>query len=221
MAAKKVVTKSVAGASVKDNAYYIHSNGGRPYMVTVSADNKTVSIYEQTKISLKERRSDYQNLIATYARVKKVFVPTSYVENESGKRKTKVIGSSILIELPVPKGLTADDADGIAWYVYIGEVIYQFNIGNSEKITAFYSPINNSDCPDPYAFTEEKVIMFTNMISLSRSLFPEQDATWGKSDTFNPYDFYYNNVSKINNSFDFKFIHKGDYTKGLIEEYKF
>jgi hypothetical protein len=124
--------KKVSRTSGKN--YFIHDNGGRPFMVNV--DGRKVKVYKFTSKDIEaDDPEQYQKLI-------KEFDVEQYFIGEDDSVNTKFgEGNSILLELD----------DGV--YVYIGSEIYQFE--PDDQILEYHSTIGNSDVPYPITLGEE------------------------------------------------------------------
>jgi len=173
--------KSIVEENKKNyDCYLIHDNGGRPFAVYISPNKKSVSIYRYPKNFLpsdddvfqKSYIEYYSELIKKY-KCKDVFVgesPKNDMTKFSGGYGKKFKGNSILIKLSDKK------------YVFVGEVIYEFNSLN--KIVEYTSPVGNSDVPYPYAIDEEN----NYYLMLEHTLFKSDKKDWDIS----PYDIVWN-----------------------------
>ena len=133
---KKMVT-------AKRGNYFIHDNGGKPFLVSISPSR--VNIYRVPKKIRKElenqdiwiyKPSQYTELIRTIPDVETVILG---VDPQSKKN----LGNSILVR----------KKDGC--YISIGWIIYQFC--PDEPIKMYFSLVGNSDVPYPMAVSDNYV----------------------------------------------------------------
>ena len=160
--------------------YLTHNNGDRPYMIIVNG--KKAEIFKRNKskkyqVSLME---DYNILVASFPKVKKVFVgniPKVSYENSIlgdllGTEKTAVVydkrymdrfeGNTILIHVRKFE------------YVFVEDCVYAMNT-KGDKILDFISPVRNNDVPYPVAYGENYVYFLTSGFEdqrVSRSVVP-------------------------------------------------
>ena len=135
--------------SHKGKIYFIHDNGGRPFLVVI--DNKHVKIFKvpndnkQLDFSEVENKQNYSQLIKEYKQVKQLFIGKSHKSSAMAAASAgfgkKFDGNSILLELS-PKR-----------YCYIGSEIYEFS--TKDNIQSYDSPVGNSDVPYPLARGDE------------------------------------------------------------------
>jgi hypothetical protein len=135
--------------------YFIHYNGGRPYLVYIK--NKDIIIYsipeDKIDISLYEPNENknkwmYINLVEKY-KTKEIFIgksPLIDMTKFSGGYGTYFDGNTILLLLNNNN------------YVYIGNYIKEFKI--NDKIEKYYSFVGNNDVPYPMAISKKNIYFF-------------------------------------------------------------
>ena len=169
----KTLKKSV---NHKGKTYFIHDNGGRPFLVVI--DKKNVNIYKVPKKiydenlknilnenfkDLSKNKSNYSELIKEYKNVKQIFIGKSSSQSEmarwSGGYGKNFDGNSILIEIKDKQ------------YCYIGNLINEFT--TKDKIKKYESPVGGNDVPYPVAYSDESIYFFdfNNIKRLSKDLF--------------------------------------------------
>ena len=157
--------------------YFIHDNGGRPFLVYVKG--KKVFIYKNNK---------YTKLVKKYI-VKKVFIGRSsgppYADH-SKKDAKHFVGNTILLKLSKNK------------YVYIGGTIYEFIINDS--IYRYFSLIGRNDVPYPVLLGTDNVYFMLDKKYVSRDMFSKNMKVkdWENAYTY----FYWWDVKK--EEFDYK-----------------
>ena len=127
--------------------YYIHDNGGRPFIVYVSSND--VYIYQQPDNTIfseeiydlddDEPKWRYTQLIKHYP-ILDIFIgvsPKNAMTKYSGGYGKYFNGNSILIQIDTHQ------------YVYIGSQIYSFTAETT--IIRYVSPVGNNDVPYPFA----------------------------------------------------------------------
>tara|TARA_B100002051_G_C16732881_1_gene639375 strand:+ start:1520 stop:2671 length:1152 start_codon:yes stop_codon:yes gene_type:complete len=135
--------------SHKGKNYFIHDNGGRPFLVVI--DNKHVKIFKvpidnkHLDFSEVKNKQNYSQLIKEYKQVKQIFIGKSHKSSPMAKFSAgfgkKFDGNSILLELSPKK------------YCYIGSEIYEFS--TKDDIQSYDSPVGNNDVPYPLARGDE------------------------------------------------------------------
>jgi hypothetical protein len=153
---------------IKEQVYYTLGQGRKPYLVKI---NNNIEVY---KLSSNHKYEDLVLKIKfiSYMLGKCIFKTCDHPYGE--------LGNTILVKL---KGTR---------YLYIGEIVYEFDI--DEDILEYGSPIGNNDTPYPYARTTNKTILFIekriiNNDILSRYSFNEKDKD--NDDPKDPYYYYY------------------------------
>lgn len=144
--------------------YQVHDNGGRPFTVLVDEDARggaRVRLYltrnhravkgdiprEYTPAEYKRKPPRAAELKRTWTRVEHVWVGRHTTPCVTAKES---LGNSLLLRLPpARKGGAAHR------YVHIGAAVYGFV--TRDPITAFESPVGNSDVPYPVALSKSEV----------------------------------------------------------------
>jgi hypothetical protein len=153
---KDIYSSSFIKKLAKNKKYFIHDNGGRPFMVNVSVKN--VEIYKLPKNfenNIDPTFEDYNTLVKAYKNVKNVFIGKS-VKGDDGNGWAGGIGNSILLHLSANK-LSNKLSNK---YCFIGEFIYEFEI--PDIIEQFHSMIGNSDVSYPVAIGKTYVYFLIN-----------------------------------------------------------
>lgn len=162
-------------------SYFIHDNGDKPFLVTISNDKKNVFIYKRKNdFDRPFEKSDYVILVKKYT-PQKVWIGVS-VKSEMTKFSkgygAKYNGNTILLQITKKK------------YIFIGNYIGEFT--TNIEIISYYSPIGNNDVPYPYAIDKEnKYYLLGENIILQKS--PKNK---------NPYYYYYDNNNLIYQKFE-------------------
>ena len=160
--------------------YYIHDNGGRPFLVYVfpkKNNNIMVIIYSQL---YDENKNDYdKNFVKTYY-CEQVFIgksPLNKMTEFSGGHGKNFDGNSILLKIANKK------------YVFIGWEIYEFQ--SHYEIMEYVSPVGNSDVPYPYAYDGYYYyLMLDNICVIGKKIKPLLTKFIGED----PYTFYYGHL---------------------------
>jgi hypothetical protein len=131
--------------------YFIHDNGGRPFLVYISKNKCNIYSYpiqNNNKYYIAEEdigeKWTYINKVATYKNPIKVFIGKS---PEYGK---DFDGNSILLQIENNR------------YVFIGSNIFEFYI-KDDQIIEYYSPIGGSDVPYPIAISNKNIYFMLDM----------------------------------------------------------
>ena len=159
-----------------DKKYYIHFNGGRPFLVYVSGNN--VSVYkrpETTHFISMERLPQpwmYTQLVSSFRNYKHVFVP--YKPNRTRLFVLPRRSKWYLQTMVEPRGNTILVLlqDGKT-YVHIGVSIFSFRIPPDDTIVNYFSPIIGSDVPHPYAVGHKYV--YPLFINQERHYYPKEN----------------------------------------------
>lgn len=157
--------KNDSKRSYKGKHYFIHENGGRPFVVFINKNK--VDIYKQSKEKNNEKLdiNNYDKLVKSF-NVSKIFIgksPKIEMTEYSGGYGKKYDGNTILLELKNNN------------YVFINGYygIENFKLKN-DKIVKFYSPLGNNNVPYPFALGEKNYYFFVYPDGyLSKSLFPK------------------------------------------------
>jgi len=143
-----------------DVVFPIHDNGSVPFLVYISKDQHTVSVYRKPRNSYlhsSDWSSDFKDNIGYYTELLAQYNPISILIGED--RNTQQHGNSILLKISPRK------------YVYIGHCIYSFV--TSDDITRYFSDIGNSDVPYPVAISQQNAYFMLDRVVLPRNKFPE------------------------------------------------
>lgn len=175
--ATKPSRKRLARPTKIDGAalYQVHDNGGRPFTVLVDEDPEgatRVRLYltrnhravkgdiprEYTAAEYKLKPPRPSELKRTWARVERVWIGRHTTPCVTAKES---LGNSLLLRLaPARKGGAAHR------YVHIGAVVYGFV--TADPITAFESPVGNSDVPYPVALSKSEVFFLGDDLRMPR-----------------------------------------------------
>ena len=117
-------------------SYTILFNGSEPFVVDVYPSK--VEVFRQQFINPSYQR-DKKVLDATY---QNIFIGDNDLKDSASAPKGKYKGNSILLYIRPGQ------------YLYIGNEIYSFETKDNEMISAYFSPVGNSDVPYPYAVGE-------------------------------------------------------------------
>jgi hypothetical protein len=173
----------------KRNVFFVHDNGGRPFMVRVGNKNERVMANHKYKVEIWKESPrffideadlghDYENawvyteLVTTYKALR-VFIGKDrrhFLSTQNLSHK----GNSILLQV------------GKHRYVYIGDEIYEFD--TADNILSYVSPVGNSDVPYPFAVGEENVYFMLDKVSVPIKAFPPLER---KEDVYNLYRPFY------------------------------
>ena len=161
---RKPASKSDVPVHPGSKKYFIHDNGGRPFLVYV-AGNK-VWIYKHSKeVIIDEKGFDnpkyYTELVKEYD-AKQVFIgksPLNEMTKYSAGHGPKFTGNSILLKI------------GDKRYVSIGWTIYEFT--TKDNILEYHSPVGNSDVPYPVAVGEDYVYFMIEDKYVSKDQFED------------------------------------------------
>jgi hypothetical protein len=124
------------------STYFTHANGGRPFKVKVSENQKLIEIYEETPPGSEK----YEKLSLIIDDFQKVFVGDD-------PKYPEFKGNSILVQITP------------YFYVFIGDEVYSFQ--TTDVIQNYYSPVGNSDVPYPYAIGENNTYLMIDQIFIS------------------------------------------------------
>ncbi len=149
--------------------YFIHFNGGRPYLVYIKNNDIIIYSIDKNKIDISLYEDDenknkwmYINLVKKY-KAKEIFIgksPLIPMTNFSGGYGKYFDGNTILLLLNNNN------------YVYISNYIEEFSI--NDKIEKYYSFVGNNDVPYPIAISKKNIYFFRYPIGyLSIDEFPK------------------------------------------------
>lgn len=117
-------------------SYTIIDNGSEPFVVDVYPSH--IEVFRQQFINSSYQRDkkvldqEYQN----------IFIGDNNLKDSASAPKGKYKGNSILLYIRP------------GHYLYIGNEIYSFETKDDEMISAYFSPVGNSDVPYPYGVGE-------------------------------------------------------------------
>jgi hypothetical protein len=138
----------------KFQRYLIHDNGARPFSVHVS--KATVSVFKCFHENDLDKCSQEQEIL-TFKKPIKVWIgiePSVPSWN----------GNSIIVQI--------NRSD----YVYIGNMIFQFQLADKgEKVEKYMSIVGNSDVPYPYLITNKNIYFMVDDCYASRKYYDDQD----------------------------------------------
>jgi len=151
----------------RKSVYFIHDNGGRPFMAVVS--KTLVSIYKPSSDFWNgEDELEYDELLLKFRHPLHIWIG----EDLDGMFK----GNSILIQSSKHK------------FVFVGGEIYSFRLASlNEKVEEYVSPVGNSDVPYPYLVTNQNVYFMLDGIYASKYHF----TTARENIIDDPYDKFY------------------------------
>jgi hypothetical protein len=151
---KPIVKKTVPELRNKWKNYKIHDNGGRPFVVYVSPNQKEVSVYTVPKeqyvpedledIEFPENLKLYTKRLL-HVKPNRVFVgksPKNSMTLFSGGYGSRFYGNTVLLEMKNNS------------YIYISRDIEYFQ--TKSPIVRYVSPVGNNDVPYPFAVTEDR-----------------------------------------------------------------
>jgi len=160
--------------------YYIHDNGGRPFLVYIDNKKKRVYIYKKPKGTYDNTDKKYYTvLVREFKDVKKVFI------GKDLKWGPRFDGNSILLQLKNGK-----------CYVSIGWNIYRFK--PKDEIIRYYSIVGNSDVAYPVALGTKNVYFMLDNVYVPRKEFPPETA-WAHA-----YNEYYGHSKLVHKRLDKK-----------------
>lgn len=139
----------------KGKRYEIHDNGGVPFVVFVSGNTATIidNVYNE--------ETDSRSLGKELLKVSfKQCWPGGNDEKLKmyGPKKAADKGNSILLDLR--KGM----------YMFIGQMVYTFEVEKGDEIQNYYSPIGNNDVPYPYAIGKTHTYLMIENVSVANDL---------------------------------------------------
>lgn len=164
--------------------FMIHDNEDVPLIVTAqntATRSKRVAVFKRPGESDDDlyltlsRRAYYKlftGLVVSYA-ASKVFVPKGYVEFVGWDKFYK--GNTILLKLSSDK------------YVFIGGMIYEFNVMPNDEIVKYYSIIGPSVAPYPVAVGMNYVYLLTSKVCLPIDMLKGL----GEMEMMDGYSYYY------------------------------
>ena len=176
-------------------AYFIHDNGGRPFVVYVTKkqSNYTVRIYSKdiknyyidkddwSKIDNKNRWM-YIRHIGTYT-AKNIWIGKGYNRDWVGRKVPSLdlwyhkmfIGNSVLLQI------TKNE------FIYIGMIIARIKFPKDDKIVEFHSVIGGNDVPYPFIIGNKNVYFLSELRYVPISKF----SSFTRKDKINAFMYYY------------------------------
>lgn len=153
--------------------YFMHDNGGRPFMVQHDTKNHLVKVSKAQIETSYEHPDCYQEPVIEFKDVKRVFVGKDQgsVWRFDGQPVQFADGNSLLLQLEKEKGT----------YVFIGASIFSFH--SKEPIQFFFSTIGNNDVPYPGALTWTHYLCMNEKRKIPLQDFPE-DTEWEEADYY-------------------------------------
>lgn len=112
--------------SALTSSYFTHDNGGRPFLVRINREDKTIQV---SKSSASDNVEHYDDLVLTINDYEEVFVGFDI--------ETSNHGHAILVKISPHE------------YIHIGSEIYKFE--TKDEIYEYVAPIGNSDVVYDYA----------------------------------------------------------------------
>lgn len=154
--------------------YFTHDNGARPFRVCVSQKQILVFRRNPEIEDDKDIPEYYPTLVAKFDHPKHVWIGTD--ENDDPFFR----GNSILVQMNKQE------------FIFIGHLIYKFEIGPGEKVLKYKSRVGNSDVPYPFVKTNENTYFMIDYKYANNSYF-QNDAykSYFQDDTEDPYDILY------------------------------
>lgn len=125
-------------------SYYIHDNGGRPFKVTIDGIR---AIVRSTRTDIIVLETEYTQIWIGHNNHKHTYHNMYY---EYPKQR----GNSILLRAPS------------GTYFWIGWKILRLELNQHERVIEFDSPVGNNDVPYPVIFTNQRVILLIEEITL-------------------------------------------------------
>lgn len=149
--------------------YYMHDNGGIPFMV--ETNKNTVKVYK--RLPSDESRYSFESTPKLTFKAKKIFIgnsPINSMTKFSGGYGKRFNGNSILLHI---------DSNN---YVFIGENVFSFK--SLAPIGKYVSPVGNNDVPYPYAIDDQNnyYLIISNIILKNPTIPKKYD---------DPYQYYF------------------------------
>lgn len=154
---QRLTKDAVKAKHPNSKTYFIHDNGGRPFLVYISKNEVNIYMQPDKKYFVAEKdqynKWTYCKKVATYKKPIKVFIgksPKTEMTKFSGGIGKKFDGNSILLQIAKDR------------YVSIGWFIYEFSTKN-DRIKEYISPVGNSDVPYPVAISDKNVYFMLDL----------------------------------------------------------
>jgi len=199
--------------------YFIHDNGGRPFVVFMTKTSATVYREPPTEEWDDDRKKNnvqnYTQLVHKFSNVKKAFVGMDHNADNHYLPPHFGDGNSILLYM----GKTQEGRK----YVSIGNSIYSFTTPHDDEIVNYWSDIGNNNVPYPVALGKKYVYFTIEDAYVPRDVFAP-NIEWHNAyidfygHTDNPW--YHETYGKLWNPKNKYNINKGFHRKGkLFEKY--
>lgn len=175
-------------ALYKQTKYFIHDNGGVPFLVHFVSPSQ-VNIH---RIDINNNTDDCIHDYDT------AFVSTPFMTLEISKRWIGVdpeiksfLGNTILVKLKHKRNT----------YIFIGPIIYSFSLlsPRTERIISYQSPVGNSDVPYPYVVTNQHIYFL-----IEQDVADIQPYQTSQEYMLDPYEYHYTHKHDTQNN-DYKF----------------
>lgn len=181
--------------------YFIHDNGGRPYLVYIYKSDVYIYKFDEEKyyldsdcLSRKDKNNKwiYTKLVKKYIKPVNIFIGKSHENYEisklSGAYGDEYDGNSILLHINKKGNKNT--------YVLIGKGINQFTINDS--IQKFYSPVGANNVPYPFAYGNKNLYFLVSNKYLPYKHIDMDD----KLKNMEPIDVYWGDIGFNNPTFD-------------------
>ncbi len=148
--------------------YNIHDNGGTPFYVDVIKNTVTVWKNMDTFVIKNGKfidiKKDPKQLFTS--KVLKVFLGKSSLGAKGSTTFEK--GNSILLQLTTTR------------YMFIGMLIYEFEVPQGETVIEYYSDIGNNDYPYPFAVTSSHAYLMIEKVAVSLAVLDKKKDIYGQ-----------------------------------------
>jgi hypothetical protein len=162
--------------------YFIHFNGGRPFLVCIKNNNVKIYILNEiaSNLNITKNINIHYNVLIKSLKVKKIFIGIS--------QKRIYDGNTILLYLGNNK------------YIYVGDIIYEFT--TKDKIIKYYSELGNSDVPYPIAISNDNVYFMHDRVYVSKTYINKKS----NKDLMDAYTQFYSDKLLRQNATKMKYI---------------
>lgn len=171
--------------------YCTHFNGDRPFLVITNKSSAEIyKIPNDFDFRNNPTKKDYTLFVKRFDNIKNIHIGNSIKGDDAKGDKKYGRGNSILLQMSDKK------------FVFIGDVIFEFELEPDDTFKQFYSPIGRNDVPYPLVLGDKNVYFMMKIESsyhfLPRDLkyfddFPEKHR-WA----LNAYDVYFGNSDLSN-----------------------
>ena len=155
---------TITSKEKEQTSYLIHNNGGRPYIVYITP-NTITTFFREYQSNTGTYKEEKKVLDTTY---KRVFIGDNLASLPKYSKKGESRGNTILIH--------KNDNH----YIFIGHIIYSFDIPLDDEIIEYYSPIGNSDVPYSYAVTNKETYFMLDKAKLPNELIDFKKDPYGQ-----------------------------------------